>query len=255
MNNLITIISESQNFSVNALKDKLTGLGYTVSFSETKIDSVSKIDTETGTIIILLNQDLSDNLQILTYLKDFTSEHDIPIFLEGNPDEIADVAKLLPKHLLQDSLIRPIDAVAASEKIDEFMKYANLNHKKKILVIDDSGAYLRNVKGWLEDKYQVIPANSGIMGIKYLSTNRPDLILLDYEMPVCDGRQVLDMIRNDSDLASIPVIFLTGKDDAQSVMQVMSLKPEGYLLKSLPSADIIKAIDDFFNKQRISVLK
>lgn len=50
----------------------------------------------------------------------------------------------------------------------------------------------------------------------------------------------------------MPVIFLTSKSDKQSVIEVMSLKPEGYLLKTMTASDIIKAIDDFFLKQRMS---
>ena len=122
--------------------------------------------------------------------------------------------------------------------------------KKKILVVDDSGIMLRNIKRWLEDKYQVILANSGAMAIKYLAMNRPDLILLDYEMPVCDGKQVLEMIRAESEFSNIPVIFLTGKNDRESVLSVSALKPEGYLLKSMPPAQIVQTIDDFFEKRK-----
>lgn len=69
-------------------------------------------------------------------------------------------------------------------------------------------------------------------------------------MPVCDGRQALEMIRSDKDIADIPVIFLTGKGDRESVKNVMSLKPEGYLLKSMPDEDIKKNIDGFFAKSK-----
>lgn len=117
-------------------------------------------------------------------------------------------------------------------------------------MVDDSGAVLRNVKSWLEDKYRVILANSGAMAIKYMATNRPDLVLLDYEMPICDGKQVLEMIRAEHDFEDIPVIFLTSKSDKDSVLSVSSLKPEGYLLKSLAPIQIIRAIDDFFEKQK-----
>ena len=118
-------------------------------------------------------------------------------------------------------------------------------------MVDDSGAMLRNVKGWLEDRYQVILANSGAMAIKYLAINRPDLVLLDYEMPVVDGKQVLEMIRSESEFADIPVVFLTSKNDKESVAKVVSLKPEGYLLKTMKPAEIIAYIDDFFEKRRI----
>ena len=60
--------------------------------------------------------------------------------------------------------------------------------KRTILAVDDSGVILRNIKTLLEDKYQVIPVNSSEMAIKYLALNIPDLILLDYEMPIVDGR-------------------------------------------------------------------
>ena len=49
------------------------------------------------------------------------------------------------------------------------------------------------------------------MAIKYLALNIPDLILLDYEMPIVDGRQFMQMIREDTEFQNIPIIFLTGK--------------------------------------------
>ena len=115
-------------------------------------------------------------------------------------------------------------------------------------MVDDSGAVLRSVKGWLEDKYQVILANSGAMAIKFLATNRPDLVLLDYEMPVVDGRQVLEMMRTEMEFSDIPVIFLTSKNDKESILKVMELKPEGYILKSTPPKQILEEIDHFFEK-------
>ena len=132
---------------------------------------------------------------------------------------------------------------------------ACLTQTPVILVVDASGAMLRNVKGWLEDRYQVILANSGAMAIKYLATNRPDLVLLDYEMPVVDGRQVLEMIRTETEFADVPVIFLTSKDDRESVMQVMALKPEGYLLKTMEPERIIAEVDAFFERQKMQLLQ
>ena len=119
------------------------------------------------------------------------------------------------------------------------------------MVVDDSGAMLRNVKGWLEERYQVILANSGTMAIKYLSTNRPDLVLLDYEMPVINGKQVLEMIRSESEFSDIPVMFLTSKNDKESIQQVLSLKPEGYILKTTSPEQIVQMIDDFFVKRKM----
>ena len=157
---------------------------------------------------------------------------------------------MISGHLIRQFFERPVNVNELVEVIDTYIAKFGAQHKKKVLVVDDSGAMLRNVKGWLEDRYQVILANSGAMAIKYLATNRPDLVLLDYEMPVVDGRQVLEMIRTETEFSDVPVIFLTSKDDRESVMQVMALKPEGYLLKTMEPARIIAEVDAFFERQK-----
>lgn len=118
--------------------------------------------------------------------------------------------------------------------------------KKKILVVDDSEFMRKHMINLLEEDYEMLEAKSSLSAIKRLTINRPDLILLDYEMPICDGRQTLEMIRSEHDTADIPVIFLTNRGDRQSVQKVMELKPEGYLLKTMADEDVKKCINDFF---------
>lgn len=120
--------------------------------------------------------------------------------------------------------------------------------RKKILIVDDSDFMRERIRQLLGDYYELIEASSSISAIKKITVNSPDLILLDYEMPICDGRQTLEMIRSDKEIAHIPVIFLTGKGDRESIRKVMALKPEGYFLKTMPDADLKKNIDDFFAK-------
>ena len=116
--------------------------------------------------------------------------------------------------------------------------------KKKVLVVDDNGPTLRTIKGMLEEKFEVQLAPSGTKAMTSIGKNRPDLILLDYEMPVCDGRQTLEMIRADEDLASIPVIFLTSVNDREHIQAVLALKPEGYLLKPPVQEKLIQTIEN-----------
>ncbi|MBP3754916.1 MAG: hypothetical protein J6I66_08665 [Lachnospiraceae bacterium] len=58
------------------------------------------------------------------------------------------------------------------------------------------------------------------------------------------------MLRNDVESADIPVIFLTGRDDAESVKSVLALKPAGYILKSLPKEKIVGEVDAFFARKK-----
>lgn len=176
------------------------------------------------------------------------------LFVSGSESEIEEIGNIVTKGLIALEFLRPIKVNECVTEIEKALELSVRMQKKKILVVDDSGAMLRNVKAWLEDKYQVILASSGAMAIKYLTLNKPDLILLDYEMPVVDGSQVMEMIRGEADFAHIPVIFLTSKGDKESVMKVMALKPEGYLLKTLPPAEIVKSVDEFFIRQKANMI-
>ena len=66
-------------------------------------------------------------------------------------------------------------------------------------------------------------------------------------MPTTPGPQIMEMIKSEPNFASIPIIFLTGKSDRESVMKVMALKPEGYILKSMGKNDIVGAVNRFFD--------
>ncbi len=103
--------------------------------------------------------------------------------------------------------------------------------KKRILVVDDNGTALRTMKAMLEDRYDVALAVSGAQAMTSIGKQRPDLILLDYEMPVCDGRMTLEMIRADEEMKDIPVVFLTAINDRANIEAVLKLKPAGYFLK------------------------
>lgn len=103
--------------------------------------------------------------------------------------------------------------------------------KKHILVVDDSPVLLRSVKVMLEEIYTISLSTSGEQAMKMIGKKRPDLILLDYEMPGCDGRETLELFRGNPDTKDIPVIFFTGVTDREHVMEVLVLKPEGYILK------------------------
>jgi len=114
--------------------------------------------------------------------------------------------------------------------------------KKNVMVVDDNPVTIREIWEMLKDVFDITVATSGIQAMTAIGKKRPDLILLDYEMPVCDGKQTLEMIRADNELKDIPVIFLTGISDKAHIQAVLNLKPQGYLLKPIPRDDLIAAI-------------
>ena len=246
----ILVVYKTRSYLVMSVEEQLKKMDYNMIEVEAKISDISNVNEDIAAILLYVEPELSEDTNALVFLRDKAVEEDIPFFVMGDSNDIDDIRNIIPTHAMQKEFPRPIDVRNVVIAIDEYVKNQGKHTKKKILVVDDSGAMLRNVKGWLEERYQVILANSGAMAIKYLALNRPDLVLLDYEMPVVNGKQVLEMIRTESEFSDIPVIFLTSKNDRESITQVMSLKPEGYLLKTMKPSDIVKNVDEFFEKRK-----
>lgn len=246
----ILIFEDSRSYLNMSFEKHMTELGYGVINVEDALSEMKGIKEKISAIVLFVDENLLKKLPSLTFLRTKATEEDIRFFIIADLNEMEEIRKLIPNNLIQKEFQRPVNVKDIESELDEYIKSYEKQEMKKVLVVDDSGAVLRSVKGWLEHKYQVILANSGTMAIKYLSTNRPDLVLLDYEMPILNGRQVLEMMRSEDEFKDIPVIFLTGKNDVETIRQVLELKLEGYILKSTKPEQIIKTIDDFFAKQK-----
>jgi len=97
------------------------------------------------------------------------------------------------------------------------------------LVIDDEQALLLLVKNILEPEgYKVSLATDGQSGLALMAKEQPDLILLDIKMPGLDGFQVLDIIRQRS---NIPVIMLTGVVDRNTLSKFLNIGADDYITK------------------------
>ncbi len=185
---------------------------------------------------------------IMTYLTEDCAP--LPVVTIGTEEERAHFLKYYQGGRVEH-LIRPVDNRVVlqtlrsrlGERAEATEEIETNTAAKRVLVVDDNAALLRNVKSMLEDAYEVMIVNSGAKAMAAIGKKRPDVILLDYEMPVCDGRQTLEMIRADEEFKDIPVIFLTGVDDREHIEAVLNLKPMGYLLKPPTRIKLHNAIE------------
>lgn len=196
---------------------------------------------------------LSENLLVYEQFKKVYQRHRPQFSLLFNSKVGYFAYCAVAPQLAEKGIGTTIEPETAMEQIETFLKKnkkekEKSSQKKKILVVDDSSVVIELLKKLLGETYELSVANSGLSAIRSLSLNQPDLILLDYEMPVCDGKQVLEMIRAEKEIANTAVIFLTGRVDRESVKKVMSLKPAGYLSKSLEPEEIKNNIDEYFRK-------
>lgn len=251
-NKKVLLICDAPNsFIVKAVKDGIVGGGFDCQTVSMSIQAIEAVKDKPDCIFLYIDENTEKNGEVVIYIKDLCLEADKKLFLVGYGSDIADVCKVVPNEIIGGCFERPIDAKAIGDKLQATIELFESSAKKKhILVVDDSGTMLRTIRDWLSDKYKVSIVNSATSAISFLATNHPDLVLLDYEMPVCSGPMMLQMIRAEVKMEKLPVIFLTSKGDKESVQQVLSLKPDGYLLKSMPSEKIIAAVDSFFETQK-----
>lgn len=124
-------------------------------------------------------------------------------------------------------------AQIAKETEKEKKEQAEAARRKHILVVDDDSSVLKLLKGYLAERYDVATAISGKIALKFLEAKKTDMVLLDYEMPNENGAEVLAKIRENPNTANLPVVFLTGVTERKKIMEVLAMKPQGYLTKPI----------------------
>lgn len=255
MDKRVLFIDDKMSFIAKAICDSLKQSGYETQLVKLDISDISKIENKPQILFLYLDDESKEKDNALIYLRDLCMEEDKLLFLIGYPDDVKGIRDMLPGENIGGIFERPVNAKEVGAALDKLIEQEEEElQKKHILVVDDSGTMLRTIKSWLDGKYRVSMVNSAVNAISFLSTNKPDLILLDYEMPVCSGPQMLEMIRAEVKTESIPVMFLTSKGDRESVQKVLALKPQNYLLKSLEPEKIVGTIDAFFAQQKVDRL-
>jgi len=156
-------------------------------------------------------------------------------------------------HMLENSA-GPIvlNADNAMDEVNNYLvrrqeqeKQDKLQHRPQILVVEASQAVRQSLKRLLDGAYEVALAGSVAAAIRAIALNRPDLILLDYEMPSCDGQQALAMLHANKNFADIPVFFLTDSEEPQSLPDLTAPQPAGWLLKNLEPAQLKSKLDAY----------
>ena len=118
----------------------------------------------------------------------------------------------------------------------------------RILVVDDEQYLLDMLKRTLEDEgYDVDCAANGKSALALLTEHKPDLVLLDIKMPGLDGYQVLELIREKSE---VPVVMLTGVLEPISVQQSVNLGADDYVRKPFRTRELLARIKNKLRRAR-----
>ena len=241
------IIGEKESFLIRALEKKLSENNINNFYCEADVAKMGKYRDNMPLMVYYLNAGENPPTDFMHYMKEYLSETGTQIILIGDKADTDNFKKTINPSLIGECYTRPLDTTLFLYDVRQLIAEGGAeNTRKRVLVVDDDTEFLGVVREWLKEKYQVFMANSGMQAIKMLAASKVDLILLDYEMPITSGPQVLEMIRSDEDTAGIPVIFLTGRNDKESVMTVIGLKPEGYILKTSGRDALMAKVGEFF---------
>jgi PleD family two-component response regulator len=140
-------------------------------------------------------------------------------------------------------IIKGIEQAQTDEKVRREEARSKGPRRRKVIIVDDVQFQLMSIKERLRSRYEVFPAESSEALFKLLENVKPDIILLDVNMPNEDGYEIIAQLKDNPRYAPIPVIFLSGNDDRKSIIQGMKLGAVDFIKKPFSSTDLCDAIE------------
>lgn len=244
----IVYIGQEKHIVTQAVENRLTEAGFQVLAIPSDIDEINKNRHRTDTFLCYLDYTSTKTEIVMHYLADLCRDEYKSMCLIVDNATRAQVRKMESAQWAAHIYVRPLDM---NDIADDLMELADAHdefrRRKTLLVVDDDNDFLMIMNYWMNKYYNIVGVHSGVEAVTYIQHHRvPDLILLDYEMPDLDGYDVMQWLRGTPQTADIPIIFLTGVNDRESVMRIVKHKPDGYLLKSARKSELLDALERFF---------
>lgn len=122
--------------------------------------------------------------------------------------------------------------------------------KEKVLIVDDTEFYQKAYQNkLLSAGYITSVANNGVEALKVLTTDRPDLILLDLMMPVMDGFKVLQTVKANPNLQNIPIIVFSAKGASEEISKALQAGANDFLVKATTTPNkVVEKIKEVLQK-------
>lgn len=255
------ICDDARNFLVRSLITELESAEYSVSIYSTTMNAYDFIKTDFCIFIVYLDGFNEFSEKLLTDMQLVMSDKNSlrRLYIIGTDEDVKQsyncidvtlITHVFKRPVNMESIIRELNIINPSYTYDDSL--TNIEGKtvhenrKTIMIVDDDDIYLRTIETWFSDEYNVYTAASATSAISMLNKISFDLILLDYEMPLLSGLDFLRIIRSEDKTKDLPIIFLTGKDDKETVMEILKDKPTGYLLKTTAPILLKYNIRQFF---------
>ena len=189
-----------------------------------------------------------NGIQVYDRMKDSGSLSEIPVvFLTGKEDKDT-VLRCIGKGA-DGYLVKPVFRYKLVAKIEDVLGKINAyKANKTILMVDDDPEFLKVAKIKLSKYYKVLTVNSGKTALEYLSTHKVDLVLLDYFMPLYDGKNILNILRHRDATKKLPVIVVSALSEEEIMNACLKNPPDGVVSKPVDMDELLKMIQRFTDK-------
>ncbi|MEM9926034.1 MAG: response regulator [Cyanobacteria bacterium P01_D01_bin.50] len=201
--------------------------------------------------IVLLDISVEEGEDRLIFLEEMSNHvPPIPVLVFTNQELSSDIIARA-RRKSQGFFHKPIPPTRLLEAITKILKPAKKT-EAKILVVDDDRMTLRLVRTLLEPwGIKVTTLRDSLQFWDELESIKPDLLILDVQMPNIDGVELCQLLRNDSRWAWLPIIFLTGQRDVDTIQQVFSAGADDFINKPVVAPELIIRIFNRLERTRL----
>ena len=117
---------------------------------------------------------------------------------------------------------------------------------KTILVVEDNNLNMKLVRGLIKiGKYHMLEANDAELGIQLVREKRPDLVLMDIQLPGMDGLSATKIIKEDPELKDIPIVALTSYAMQGDKEKALAAGCTGYIAKPIDTRKFLETVSQY----------
>lgn len=218
---------------------------YTLYPYHTGEDALKEILTVKPDIILLdIEMPYMNGFEVLEFLRSSSELSKIPVIGVTGQRSKTTALKFLGKGAAA-YILKPVNKDSLKLKIKEvYDKELQRRSKKKLLIVDDEIESLLYYKTMLQDNYNVMALSSGKAALEYLLKDIPDIIILDYQMPLFTGKQLFQIIKTMDKVKDVPICFLSGTNDKEVVLACAEIGSNGFITKGADKETILEKIDE-----------
>lgn len=237
------LVIDDDSITLDTIKLHLSGTASVTTASNGRLAIQCAREQQPDIILLDIEMPVMDGFKTLEQLRNIEECINVPvIMLTGKRDKYSVINSITMG--IDGYLLKPVSKDDLLAKISEiYEKNSQQEKRKTILAIDDDMTCLKQIHSLLRDKYNVIMINSTKLALDYLTNHVPDIILLDYQMPLYNGVTMINIIHQNESCKDIPFIILSGSLDQKAVQDFYPYSPAAYLAKPINKDALIEKLE------------